>query len=49
MSARKPQFLRYARYKNGHLRKANSPFSSFASLELEIFLSDICFFKVMNL
>jgi len=43
MSARKLQFLRYARFKNGHLRKANSHFSTFASLELEIFLSDIVF------
>jgi len=44
MSAIKLQFLRYVRYKNGYLRKANSHFSTFTSLELEILLSDIQFF-----
>ena len=40
MSARKHQFLRYACQKNAHLRKVNSAFSDFTSLELGVFLSD---------
>lgn len=49
MSARKHQFLRYARQKNAHLRKVNSAFSDFTSLELGIFLSDTEFSYKHNL
>jgi hypothetical protein len=40
VSARKRQFLRYTCQKNAHLRKVNSAFSDFVSLELDVFLSD---------
>jgi len=43
VSARKHQFLRYACPKIAHLRKVNSAFSGFASLELGPFLSDTQF------
>jgi len=41
MSVRKYQLLRYAHQKNAHLRNVNSAISDFASLELDIFLSNM--------
>jgi hypothetical protein len=38
--AGKLQLRRYARPKTGHLRVVNSHFSGFASLALEVFLSN---------